>query len=86
MPAAFVLTRAPHAGSGGAWLLALPVAAFIVILLVWPVATVLYAAFADGQGGLTTGHISAFLSLSIMREAFVNSLVVALGDPSSSRA
>ena len=67
------------AGAGGAWLLALPVAAFIVVFLAWPVATVLYTAFADGQGGFTTGHIGAFLSISLMREAFVNSLVVALG-------
>ncbi len=39
----------------------------------------MYAAFADGQGGMTTGHIGAFFSLSIMREAFVNSLIVSLG-------
>ena len=71
--------RAAPGGAGGAWLLALPVAAFIVVFLAWPVATVLYTAFADGQGGFTTGHIGAFLSISLMREAFVNSLVVALG-------
>ncbi len=66
-------------GGGRTWLIALPVAAFIAILLLWPVATVMYAAFADGQGGMTTGHIGAFFSLSIMREAFVNSLIVSLG-------
>ena len=66
-------------GTGGAWLLALPVGAFIAVFLVWPVATVLYTAFADGQGGVTTGHIAAFLSISLMREAFVNSLIVASG-------
>ena len=57
----------------------MPVGAFIAVFLVWPVATVLYTAFADGQGGVTTGHIAAFLSISLMREAFVNSLIVASG-------
>ncbi len=66
-------------GARGAWLLAAPVATFVAIFLLWPVATVLYAAFADGQGGVTTSHIGAFFSLSLMREAFVNSLVVSLG-------
>jgi iron(III) transport system permease protein len=75
--AAAAAARAP--GATGAWLVALPVAAFIGILLLWPVATVLYAAFSDGQGGVTTAHVGAFFSLSIMREAFVNSLVVSLG-------
>jgi iron(III) transport system permease protein len=70
---------APGVWAGGAWLLALPVVAFIAIFLAWPVATVLYAAFADGQGGFTIGHVDAFLSISLMREAFGNSLVVALG-------
>jgi iron(III) transport system permease protein len=65
--------------AGGAWLLALPVAAFIAVFLVWPVATVLHAAFADGQGGFTAGHVTTFLSISLMREAFANSVVVALG-------
>ena len=76
-PAAAALPR--DAGFGGAWLVALPVAAFIAVLLVWPVATVLHAAFADGHGGVTAAHVGAFFSLSIMREAFVNSLVVSLG-------
>jgi len=63
----------------GAWLLALPVIAFILLFLVFPVASVLYTAFADGQGGFTLGHLSAFLSISLMREAFVNSVIVATG-------
>jgi len=62
----------------GAWLVALVVAAFIAIFLVWPVATVLVTAFVDGRGGLTTGHFAAFLSLSLMRESFANSVFVAL--------
>ena len=52
----------------------MPVAAFIVVFLAWPVATVLYAAFADGQGGAHARALRAFLSISLMREAFVNSL------------
>jgi iron(III) transport system permease protein len=63
----------------GAWLVALVVAAFIALLLLWPVATVLHAAFIGHDGALTFAHVAAFFSLSLMREAFVNSLVVALG-------
>jgi iron(III) transport system permease protein len=68
-----------NAAGGGAWLLALPVIAFILLFLVFPVASVLYTALADGQGGFTLGHIAAFLSISLMREAFVNSVIVATG-------
>ncbi|GIK86767.1 MAG: ABC transporter permease [Betaproteobacteria bacterium] len=77
MTTALAAARTP--GRSGAWLVALPVALFIGVLLLWPVATVLHAALADGRGGLTLVHLRAFFSLSIMREAFVNSLVVALG-------
>jgi iron(III) transport system permease protein len=69
----------PAPAAGGAWLVALPVAAFIGVFLAWPVATVLHAAFADGQGGYTLGHVATFLSISLMREAFLASLYVALG-------
>jgi iron(III) transport system permease protein len=67
------VSRAP----AGAWLVAALVAAFIGVLLLWPVATVLHAAFVDGRGGVTLGHFVAFFSLSLMRESFWNSLVVA---------
>ncbi|MDH5287884.1 MAG: iron ABC transporter permease [Betaproteobacteria bacterium] len=70
---------APVHAPSGAWLVALPVALFIAVLLLWPVATVLYAALADGHGGLTFAHVEAFFSLSIMREAFGNSLAVSFG-------
>ena len=63
---------------GGVWLVALIVAAFIAVFLLWPIATVLHAAFVDGQGGATLAHFAAFFSLSIMRESFANSLIVAL--------
>lgn len=69
---------APVGAPPGVWLLALLVAAFIGVFLLWPIATVLYTAFADGQGGTTTAHFSAFFSLSLMRESFANSLIVAL--------
>lgn len=62
----------------GAWLLAALVASFIGLLLLWPIATVLHTAFVDGEGRLTPAHFSAFFSMSLMRESFVNSVVVAL--------
>ena len=58
--------------------LAIIAAAFLLLFLVIPVATVIRAAFADGAGGLTLGHFGAFFGLTLMRESFVNSLVVAL--------
>ncbi len=58
--------------------LAIAAAAFLLLFLVIPVATVIRAAFADGAGGLTFGHFGAFFGLTLMRESFVNSLVVAL--------
>ena len=61
-----------------AWLVALAVAAFVATFLLWPVATVLVAAFVDGRGGVTIGHFAAFATLSLMRESFANSVVVAL--------
>ena len=62
----------------GAWLLAALVASFIGLLLLWPIVTVLHTAFVDGDGRLTPAHFSAFFSMSLMRESFVNSVVVAL--------
>lgn len=70
--------HAQPSAPAGAWLAACLVAAFIAVFLLWPIATVLNAAFADGQGGTTLAHFSAFFSLSLMRESFGNSLIVAL--------
>ncbi len=81
MSAAAPALRAPGALSAaprGAWLAALVVGAFIALLLIWPIATVLHTAFVDGEGSATTAHFSAFFSLSLMRESFANSLIVAL--------
>ena len=62
----------------GSLTLALGAAAFMLLLLVIPAITVFHAAFADGAGGYTLGHFAAFFGLSLMRESFVNSLMVAL--------
>ena len=62
----------------GSIALALIAAAFLLLLLVIPAITVFHAAFADSAGGFTLGHFGAFFGLSLMRESFVNSLVVAL--------
>ena len=56
---------------------ALAIAAFLAAFLVVPVATVLYTAFTNAQGGFTLAHFSAFSGISLMRESFANSLYVA---------
>jgi iron(III) transport system permease protein len=61
----------------GAWLAAALVLAFLLLFLVAPVATVFVAAFADADGTPTLGHVAAFFSQGLMREAFWNSLWVA---------
>jgi iron(III) transport system permease protein len=56
---------------------AVAIALFLAAFLVVPVATVVYVAFADGAGGFTLSHFASFFHISLMREAFWNSLVVA---------
>ena len=56
---------------------ALAIAVFLSAFLIYPVATVVHTAFADGQGGFTLAHFAAFNSISLMRESFANSLYVA---------
>lgn len=56
---------------------ALAIAAFLVVFLIVPVVTVVWAAFSDPQGGFTLAHLAGFFSLSLMRESFGNSLYVA---------
>ena len=70
------LLRLP--GTAGSIALALAAGAFLLILLVIPVLTVIRAAVSDGAGGLTLGHFGAFFGLTLMRESFFNSLMVAL--------
>ena len=57
--------------------IALAIAAFLVAFLVFPVATVVYTAFASGAGGFTFSHFESFFGISLMRESFWNSLYVA---------
>ena len=53
------------------------IAAFLVAFLVVPVASVVYSAFASGDGGFTFAHFASFFQISLMRESFWNSLYVA---------
>ena len=62
----------------GVWLAAALVATFLLLFLVLPVAQVFYTAFVNADGSLTFGHFSAFFAQSLMREAFFNSLYVAV--------
>src|SRR5687767_4242769 len=55
---------------------AIAIAAFLVAFLVLPVASVVYAAFAAGDGGFTFAHVASFFQISLMRESFWNSLYV----------
>ncbi|HEV7390299.1 MAG TPA: iron ABC transporter permease [Burkholderiales bacterium] len=57
--------------------IALVIAAFLLAFLVMPVATVVYVAFAEPGGGFTLSHFQSFFHLSLMRESFWNSLLVA---------
>ncbi|MFO1299572.1 MAG: iron ABC transporter permease [Burkholderiaceae bacterium] len=56
---------------------ALAIAAFLVLFLIVPVATVVWSAFSTPQGDFTLSHLAGFFSLSLMRESFGNSLYVA---------
>ena len=56
---------------------ALAIAAFLLAFLVVPVATVVYTAFSNADGGFTLAHFGAFAGISLMRESFANSLYVA---------
>ncbi len=57
--------------------IALAIAVFLLAFLVVPVASVVYTAFASGDGGLTFAHVVSFFGISLMRESFWNSLYVA---------
>ncbi len=68
--------RAP--ARAGAWLAGALVLAFLVLFLVLPVARVFVTAFVEVDGSFTLGHFGAFFAQGLMREAFFNSLYVAL--------
>ncbi len=57
--------------------LALVIALFLFIFLVIPVFTVIYVAFTS-NGSFTLSHFQSFFHLTLMREAFYNSLIVGL--------
>ncbi len=69
---------APRAARPGAWLAAGLVLAFLLVFLVLPVARVFVTAFIDETGAFTFGHLGTFFGQRLMREAFFNSLAVAL--------
>ncbi len=54
------------------------IAAFLLALLIVPVGMVFVTAFRDGDGSFTWGHFGAFFGNGLMREAFLNSLFVAV--------
>jgi iron(III) transport system permease protein len=62
----------------GAWIAGGLVLAFLLLFLVLPVARVFVTAFLDEEGGFTFGHLATFFAQRLMREAFFNSLTVAL--------
>jgi iron(III) transport system permease protein len=56
--------------------LALVIALFLLVFLVVPVLTVIFVAFTNADGSLTLAHFHSFFQLTLMREAFYNSLYV----------
>ncbi len=56
--------------------LGLVIALFLLVFLVIPVFTVIYVAFTS-NGSFTLLHFQSFFHLTLMREAFYNSLIVA---------
>jgi len=62
----------------GAWLLAGAVLAFLGVFLLLPVGQVIYTAFVTETGAPTLGHFQNFFGQSLLRESFMNSLIVAL--------
>ena len=62
----------------GSWLAAAIVLAFLLLLLVLPLGQVVLSAFVDGDGSFTLAHFGTFFAQGLMREAFMNSLFVAV--------
>jgi iron(III) transport system permease protein len=62
----------------GAWLAGGLVLAFLLAFLVLPIGQVFVTAFVEADGSPTLGHFAAFFGQGLMREAFFNSLYVAL--------
>ncbi len=62
----------------GAIAVALAILAFLALFLILPVGSVVYSAFVNADGSFTLGHFGAFFSQTLMMEAFLNSLHVAV--------
>jgi iron(III) transport system permease protein len=62
----------------GATAVALAILAFLALFLILPVGSVFYSAFVNADGSFTLGHFAAFFSQTLMMEAFLNSLHVAV--------
>ena len=62
----------------GATAVALAILAFLASFLILPVGSVFYSAFVNADGSFTLGHFGAFFSQTLMMEAFLNSLHVAV--------
>jgi iron(III) transport system permease protein len=62
----------------GVWLAGAAVLGFLLLFLVLPVGRVFVTAFVEADGTPTLGHFEAFFSQGLMREAFFNSLHVAV--------
>ena len=74
-----LLARARAAEVGpGVWLAGGLVLAFLLLFFVLPVGRVFITAFLNVDNTLTLGHFSAFFGQALMREAFFNSLYVAV--------
>ncbi len=70
-------TRVAEVGPG-VWLAGGLVLAFLLLFFVLPVGRVFITAFLNADNTLTLGHFSAFFGQALMREAFFNSLYVAV--------
>jgi len=77
-PAAPGAARARAPIAWGPWLLAGLVLAFLGVFLLLPVGQVIYTAFVTETGAPTLGHFQNFFGQSLLRESFMNSLIVAL--------
>ncbi|WP_162130378.1 iron ABC transporter permease [Herbaspirillum sp. YR522] len=59
-------------------MLATCVTVFLLLFLVWPVAVVVLAALGIGGEGFTLGYLRSFFDQALYRDAFLNSMRVAL--------
>ncbi len=70
--------RAGWRSAWGPWALAGVVLLFLGVFLLVPIGLVVYTAFVTETGAFTLGHFGNFFGQTLLRESFVNSLLVAL--------